>query len=202
MFKKSTPVPKPLVGIVFKISINDRYYMNTSLQYQMTNVQYDVEYDNRREQFRPYIMVHYHEDHKYHKLNLQLNFGYNFMIRSNSYTFFLGFRPNYFFNANFYLCEEVKSTYYPKNSFIQLYTGNIYRFKQRIIKRWHFQVGGGITSALSNNIHLSFTSNFGIGKLYYPIENPYALTSILSITDHINNDFGISLTYLLNVQKT
>lgn len=199
--KKSTPVPKPLFGLVFKMSIKDKYYVNTSFQYQMTNIKYDSEYDNRRFQKIPYFIDHYHEDHKYHKLNLQLNFGYNFLIKSNSYSFFLGFRPNYFFNANFYLSNEFKSTYYTKNSFIQVYTGNICRYEIPRIKRWHFQVGGGITSLISEKIFLSLTSNFGIGQLYYREENPFALTFILSITDHINNDFGISFVYLLNAQK-
>lgn len=195
---KSPPLISLLGGFKWQIIINNRFEFLTGIQYGMIGARFhDTDIEQKGDEYIKKIT--------YHKFCIPLTVGFLFPNKNKPlslFTYYVGFRPNFIWNGKEYIKWEGPGNYiiWEHANYPLSHLGGGF-----IPAKWfNSQIQFGISKDLGQKFKLNLSYYLGM-KIEFS-EPGYFDSHSNTYSDYMktslrNNEFALSLTYLLNSKK-
>lgn len=193
------PIISPLIGFQSQATFYTHLQLTAGLQYQITGTNFHSHSDGsdiRDDGSGTYYTYTYDiwEKQRFHKITLPVTVGYKFTIGHFTPTIYTGLRPNLYLTGTYAYNTEYVATDNAEPGASENAFNPLSKLEARTpMSHCQFQFSGGVSTEIGPRIKIAI--NYSRGP-----EINYAEKSTSKESDYIsmiNQDFSISLTYLL-----
>lgn len=193
------PIISPLIGFQSQATFCEHLQLTAGLQYQITGTNFHSHSDGsdiRDDGSGTYYTYTYDmwEKQRFHKITLPVTVGYKFTIGRFTPTIYTGLRPNLYVTGTYAYNTEYVATDNAEPGASENEFNPLSKLEARTpMAHCQYQITSGLSTEIGPRIKIAINYSRG-PEIYYAEKSTSKESDYISM---INQDFSISLTYLL-----